>query len=979
MDFKREKQIIANMINYQSLPDFIFYSIAEEFISKIKMAKSNNLLEENIDNLFTVIAETIRRKTGKTLRVTQIKGSLALYEGDIVGMKTGEGKTYAAILPAIAKSLVNKGVHIATQNSYLAKRDYEENKAIFEALGLSLGLVSNDDKDIESKKKAYSCDVVYGTSSSFAFDYLLDTIEVKKENIRNESSKRSFLIIDEADNMLLDEAMNPYVISSANLTDHYLYSEQEMHGQSKRFFEEEKDTALVANYMVKLLFDYAKEVDKSIKVIMDSNNYNLVAFDPKLSASYDEKYLLLKNNETKDFKITEKALRVMSYYLLGNRANQLLKTNFKRLNLERDDYKTINNEVVFTLKGYEKALASSLIPELNELYESDEYINEVNQSLSSINNSLKAYFILEKGKDYIVKQNENTGLYEVLLLIDGRAEKGRHFSEGLQMAVELKEETFNNKNFSLNADNHQAASITAASFIDLYDNVSGMSGTPAKEAVKELYNKKVTQVPSYNQYEASESLAKEVIRDDKKDAFYFNEKDRLIRLKIEVAKAYANQRPILIATRSVKDSNYLKNELEKGGFDIEVLNASTKEEARIIASAGKLGKITIATEMAGRGTDIKLGGETEKTFIEEEYDNLFGLSKEEEKKLIIGFIKANKLDPHQDFDKIKNYLRSSRETYDLPNKSNYLKQALISSEKEKEIIVKKGGLLIVGYGHFDLKRVDDQVRGRSARNGDPGETIFLTSYDDFAKMGYNFNKKSLDELKKYQVQDEAGNYYISGSVPEEVFNKIQEKKEKQRVEHIKKVREKEYVKDSIRKAHVKNRDVIVKGEVKESFNIVISEAIDHLVSQAINQKQMLLDDDIKLRKINIDYELLINSIKENLDLDVDINNVKTLGSLKAIIKNQAIKFYENNNFDERVRLKLLEAKDYAFDDFKDRLKIEELNKSFKRDKISKEEEVAIMYKHYDDASKLRSLNAISDIVNVNKYILENDAEISKKK
>lgn len=955
MDYLRSETIINNIKLYQNLPDKLFFYNAMNTINSLK--ERSDLVDLNLDTVYTIMVETIRRKTGKTLRPTQVEGALKLYQGDIIGMKTGEGKTYTALLPAAANALKGK-VHIATTNSYLAGRDFSDNKDIFESIGLSCGLVSEEDKDIKAKQAAYSKDIVYSTSSALAFDYLLDTTELSKDTIRNKEERRNYLIIDEADNMLIDEATNPYVISSPNRTDEVLYSGESNLRFSAKAFETEKMRAMIAGAAVHEMYEAYQKNPRLMRVFDDSYDYDSVIKSHKLNDMFTERYLLLKDNKTSRITLTEKGYRYLSYSFLKDDADKVLNESGLK-NLDSNDYYIENNKLHFTINGYVKALEKETYKALNKMYDSEEFANRFNEVSKEINNAITAYFSLQKGKDYLVEpSSQNKMQSELKLIIGGRISEGRNYSNGLQMAAEIKEANLSpGLDMVLNNDGHKAASITAASFLSLYDNISGMTGTPPAKAIKYLYDKDVSFIDSFNEYQAAKGMADEVLRKDNPDYFYFDDEERLDALVSDAIRASKEGRPILISTRSVEESNLVTKRLSERGVFANCLNAQTKMEATIIKNAGKRGKVTVATEMAGRGTDIKLGGDIDD--IINDLDNLV------EKRFLDQYIKRNNLDPAKDLSLLKEAVLNFRNNVSPEIKETYKKEIVRDYYLEKEQIKEMGGLLILGSGHFDLERIDKQVRGRSGRSGDPGETRFYTSLDDLYKQGVALNDNDIEKFKKLAKKDKQNHLFIEGSVPEELFKEVQERKEALRVDSIKTGQEEEYIKEIVRKKHVKDRSEFLHVDnLHRLFNITLNKATDYLVDEAIDHDNKELLGSKKLKDIPIDLMQVKDTIRDNLGVDIRMPKVSTLNTFKMNLQHQVKDALRDLEINENDRLLMLEGCDYAYDIYEERSKENEFNMTFIKDKEEDKNEKALKaIRFYDESSKEMMLNAASMIIN----------------
>ncbi len=544
--------------------------------------------EKTIDILpdaYACVREASERVIGKRHYHVQILGGIALFQGRIAEMKTGEGKTLVETLPAYLVALEGKGVHIVTVNEYLSGRDSEWMGKIFKFLGLTVG-ISNHDMTPEQKKEAYACDITYSTNNELGFDYLRDNMVMRAED--RVARGYHFAIIDEVDSILIDEARTPLIIS----------------GKGTKSSDDYKKASKFA---------------KSLK----STDYEI-----------DEK---------------EKAVRL--------------------------------NE-----KGIAKAEKMFGVENLSDIQniELNHYIN----------NALKAEFIMMKDQNYIVKDGE-------VLIVDeftGRIMEGRKYSNGLHQAIEAKE------GLEVRDENKTLATITFQNFFRVYDKISGMTGTAKTEETEfnKIYNLDVVQIPTN----------KPVRRIDWPDVIYPTEKAKINAIVEEVKKVHAEGRPILVGTITIEKSELISKELNKAKIRHKVLNAKNHQlESAIIAQAGRLGQVTIATNMAGRGTDIMLGGNPE------------ALAKEKMKEL--GFT-------DEQIDFATSYLPSDNQDLERARKKyqQYYDEVSQVTEDEKQKVIQLGGLHIVGTERHESRRIDNQLRGRAGRQGDPGSSVFYVSMED---------------------------------------------------------------------------------------------------------------------------------------------------------------------------------------------------------------------------------------------------------
>ena len=532
--------------NFTNLDDTEFPKKTNEFKNQIKNGKS---LDQLLPEAFALVREASKRTRNERHFDVQLIGGVALHEGKIAEMRTGEGKTLTITLAAYLNALSEKGVHIVTVNDYLAKRDSIEMGAIYNFLGMTSGYINNYQDDTE-RKKNYKCDITYATNSELGFDYLRDNMKFSPEQMVQR--EHSFSIVDEIDSCLIDEARTPLVISGA--------------------VEDKTAQYLAINNLIKTLKDKDYEIDEK------------------------EKSVLLTNDG------------INSVETLFSNAGILKNNNF--------------------------------------------YDPENLHLVHHVNQALRANHLFEKGRDYIVA-DENLKIIDELT---GRILEGRRFGDGLHQALEAKEK------IKIQAENQTLASITYQNYFKLYEKISGCTGTAATESEEfyEIYNLPVVVIPTNN----------EMIRKDFNDLIFRTEKEKNDAIIEKIIEKHQLGQPILVFTSSVNKSEIYSNLLNQKNIKHVVLNAKNHEnEAEIIANAGKENSLIITTSISGRGVDIQLGGK--KGSIPEDQ------------------LKINK-------DKIKSL----------------------------------GGLFVIGTERMESRRVDNQARGRSGRQGDEGSSVFYVSLED---------------------------------------------------------------------------------------------------------------------------------------------------------------------------------------------------------------------------------------------------------
>lgn len=530
---RKLKQIQAAVEKINSLEPTISALTDEQLTDKTIQFRQQISQGKSIDAIlpeaFAVVRETAKRKLGERHFDVQLMGGIALHEGKIAEMKTGEGKTLTATLPLYLNALSGKGAHLVTVNDYLAKRDSEWMGTIYKHLGLEVGTIQNYMDDAE-RKRMYQTDIVYATNNELGFDYLRDNMKFRLEDYVQRDL--NYAIVDEVDSILIDEARTPLIISGPS--------------------------------------------DESSKLYIDANN------------------VVKRLKKTEDFEVDEKA-----------------------------------RSVQLTESGNDKVETSLGIDNL--------YAIENMQLLHHVTQALKAHALFKKDVDYVVRDDQ-------VLIVDeftGRILPGRRYSDGLHQAIEAKE------NVKIERESQTLAAITLQNYFRLYKKLAGMTGTAMTEAEEfyKIYNLDVVSIPTN----------RPMIRDDKSDLIFLSKNGKYKAIVKDVAERYAKGQPVLIGTIAIETSELLSNVLMANGLPHEVLNAKQHQrEAEIVAHAGEPGRITIATNMAGRGTDIKLTEESRKA----------------------------------------------------------------------------GGLYILGTERHESRRIDNQLRGRSGRQGDPGESRFYISLDD---------------------------------------------------------------------------------------------------------------------------------------------------------------------------------------------------------------------------------------------------------
>ena len=599
------KKIIPTVDAIENLADKYRAMSDEELRSMTDVLKKRLADGETTDDIlpdaFAVIREADDRVLGKRPFRVQLMGGIILHQGRIAEMKTGEGKTLVATLPAYLNALTGEGVHIVTVNEYLAGLGAEEMGRVYGFLGLTTGLIVHDQTK-EEKQKAYNADITYGTNNEFGFDYLRDNMVIYKERLTQRG--HAFAIVDEVDSILIDEARTPLIISG----------------------EGDKSTDLY---------------DRADAFVRTLRQFRIKEIDSKEST----------DTLDADYIVDEKA-----------------------------------KTAVLTEAGVKKA---------EQFFNIENLSDPENTTLSHhINQAIKAHGVMMKDVDYVNKDGQ-------IIIVDsftGRMMFGRRYSDGLHQAIEAKEHV------KIEKENKTLATITFQNYFRMYKKLSGMTGTALTEEneFREIYNLDVVEIPTN----------KPMIRIDHHDVVYKNKKGKYDAIINQVIECHEKGQPVLVGTVSIEKSEELSKLLRREGIKHTVLNAKYHEkEAEIVAGAGKYGTVTISTNMAGRGTDIMLGGNPEfmakQDMLKQGYDeDVVGLAIGSSTSVSEEVLAARKV---------------FRELFD-----RYKREI----EPEAEKIKAAGGLFIIGTERHESRRIDNQLRGRSGRQGDPGESRFFLSLDD---------------------------------------------------------------------------------------------------------------------------------------------------------------------------------------------------------------------------------------------------------
>ena len=699
----------------QKLSDEELKNKTREFKKRLEEGET---LDDLLPEAFAVVREAGKRVLGMEHFQVQLIGGIILHQGRIAEMRTGEGKTLVATLPAYLNALEGKGVHIVTVNDYLAKRDADEMGQIHRFLGLTVGVVLNDMKQDE-RRAAYNCDITYVTNNELGFDYLRDNMVIYKEQLVQRDLH--YCIIDEVDSILIDEARTPLIISGQS-------------GKSTKLYE-----------ACDILAQQLERGEASHEMT-------------KMAAIMGEEVI-----ETGDFVVNEKDKIVN----LTEQGVHKVENFFHIENLADPENLEIQHNIIL---------------------------------------ALRAHNLMHKDQDYVVKDDE-------ILIVDeftGRIMPGRRYSDGLHQAIEAKEHV------KIKRESKTLATITFQNFFNKYDKKGGMTGTAITEEkeFRDIYAMDVVEIPTN----------RPVIRVDHEDAVYMTKKEKFNAVVNAVVEAHAKQQPVLVGTITIETSELLSRMLKRQGIKHNVLNAKFHElEAEIVAQAGQAGAVTIATNMAGRGTDIKLD----------------------------------------------------------------------------DVARNAGGLMIIGTERHESRRIDNQLRGRSGRQGDPGESRFYISLeDDLMRL---FGSERL--MKIFTSLGVAENEQIEHKMLSNAIEKAQEKIEFNNFGIRKNLLDYDQVNNEQREIIYKERRQVLDGEnMRDAIYNMIQDTVDSYVD-------MCFSDDVDSEEWDLnEFNGVLLSIIPLQPLTVETVKGKKRDEIRHELKEEAVKLYEakESEFPEPEQLRELE-------------------------------------------------------------------------
>ena len=703
--------------SFASMTDEELRAETDKFRERVKDGESLDIM---LPEAFAVVREASKRTLGKRHYDVQLMGGAALHLGNIAEMKTGEGKTLVATLPAYLNALSGKGVHIVTVNDYLAEYQANLMGRVFRFLGMECGVILSS-MEPDERRKQYAADITYGTNNEFGFDYLRDnmawTVEEQVQRGHN------FAIIDEVDSILIDEARTPLIISGPAA------------GEANRWYAE-----------------FAR-----------------------IAAT------LLKRGE--DYEVDEK-----------KRTVGILESGIDKV----EDHLGVKN-----------------------LYESKN-----TPLIGFLNNSIKAKELFTNNKDYVVIDGE-------VLIVDehtGRILPGRRYNDGIHQAIEAKE------GVEIKPENQTMATVTLQNYFRMYDKLAGMTGTAETEAAEFMntYELGVVPIPTN----------KGVQRIDNPDKVYRDEIAKFKAVVKDIKERHEKGQPILVGTASVENSEYLSRQLAKAGVRHEVLNAKNNErEAAIVAQAGRKGAVTVATNMAGRGTDIMLGGNPEFEAVEK--------------------MRELGLDPN-----------TNSEEYEA-RWPEVLKACEDAAKEEHEEVTKLGGLYVLGTERHESRRIDNQLRGRSGRQGDPGESRFYLSLTD--ELMRLFNTGMATRLMAAAPEDSA----LDSKIVSRAIATAQANVEGRNAEQRKNVLKYDDVLNRQREAIYKDRGRILHGDdLKEQISGFVDEVLTTIIDDRVSEGHAE----------DWDFDELWDALKQVYPISITVNDLaEDAGDRTKITRDQIVK------------------------------------------------------------------------------------------
>ena len=703
---------------------------------------------ESLDSMLPEAFATMREASDRVLGMrhyrVQIIGGIVLHQGRIAEMKTGEGKTLVATLPAYLNAIAGKGVHIVTVNDYLAKRDSEWMGKVYRFLGLTVGLVIHEVTP-DRRKDMYQADITYGTNNEFGFDYLRDNMAIYKQTMVQRG--HPFAIVDEVDSILIDEARTPLIISGRG------DKSTDMYQRAESF------AARLKSYRI-------KETDDKIDIVAEGD---------RLRQEEEER----KANPDKAKPLTDEDRQILEQLNADYVVDEKSKS------------------VVLTANGQKKA----------ELYFNIENLSDPNNSTLAhhINQAIRAHGIMHRDVDYVVRDNE-------IIIVDeftGRLMFGRRYNEGLHQAIEAKEHV------QVQRESKTLATITFQNYFRLYGKLSGMTGTALTEEdeFREIYKLDVIEIPTN----------RPIARVDNADSVYRSEQGKFRAAIRKIKECYEKGQPILVGTVSIDKSELLSKMLKREGIPHNVLNAKFHEkEAEIVAQAGRWGAVTIATNMAGRGTDIVLGGNAEH------------MAKDALRKA--GFDESIIAEANGYAETDNEEVLHAREEFQRHYQA-FKKQ----TDADAERVRAAGGLCILGTERHESRRIDNQLRGRAGRQGDPGESSFYISMEDDLMRLFG-SDRVLGMMDKLGMDDDEpiDQKMLSGAI-----ENAQKKVESRNFGIRKNVLQYDDVLNTQREVIYKQRQDVLDGrDLSESILGMIDSVVANAVHGVLGEKKYVEAEDV---------------------------------------------------------------------------------------------------------------------------------------
>ena len=696
---------------YKALTDAQLQAKTPEFKQRLAGGET---LDDILPEAFAACREAAWRVLGMRPYRVQLIGGIILHQGRIAEMRTGEGKTLVATLPAYLNALSGKGVHIITVNDYLAKRDSEWMGKVYRFMGLTVGLVIHGVMG-QAKKDAYAADITYGTNNEFGFDYLRDNMAIYSSELVQRG--HNFAVVDEVDSILIDEARTPLIISGQGEKSTQLYT-------------------IVDQFVSRLKCQRIAKVDTK-----EEEDVNIDA----------------------DYIVDEKA-----------------------------------RTATLTARGIQKA---------EQAFQIENLADPENTTLSHhINQAIKAHGVMKRDIDYVVKEGQ-------VIIVDeftGRLMFGRRYNEGLHQAIEAKEHV------EVANESKTLATITFQNYFRLYDKLSGMTGTAMTEEEEfgTIYELDIVEIPTN----------RPVQRIDHHDVVYKNEAGKLRAIVRQIEECHEKGQPVLVGTVSIEKSEQLSDMLQRKGIKHNVLNAKNHEkEAEIVAQAGKLGAVTVATNMAGRGTDIMLGGNAE--YLAKADLRKAGMSDE----LIAEATGYAETDDQEILNARQQYAQAE---------AKYKDEIRAEADKVREV----GGLFILGTERHESRRIDNQLRGRAGRQGDPGESRFYLSLEDDIMRLFG-SERVMGMMEKLGVDEDTP---IEQKMLTNAMENAQRQVESRNFQTRKNVLQYDDVMNTQRKVIYEERRKVLDGEdLHEAIQAMLHNTVENAIQGHIGEQKHMSAEDFR--------------------------------------------------------------------------------------------------------------------------------------